>query len=77
MADLATSRGTKIDADKLSELLDVPVVFTIGNKNTGIDSLLKAAIKLAGSKSKINARSNTATILKIPSQNFKASSKNV
>jgi ferrous iron transport protein B len=56
MADLATSRGTKIDADKLSELLDVPVVFTIGNKNTGIDSLLKAAIKLAESKSKISQK---------------------
>jgi len=56
MADLTTSRGTKIDADKLSELLDVPVVFTIGNKNTGIDSLLKAAIKLAESKSKISQK---------------------
>ncbi len=33
MADLARSRGIKIDAEKLSELLDVPVVFTVGNKN--------------------------------------------
>src|SRR5512139_3532669 len=31
MADLARDRGTKIDAGKLSELLGVPVVFTVGN----------------------------------------------
>ncbi len=47
MADLARSRGIKIDAEKLSELLDLPVVFTVGNKNKGIDTLLKNAIKLA------------------------------
>ena len=56
MADVASSRGIKIDADKLSELLDVPVVFTIGNKNKGIDSLLKRAIELAESKSKISQK---------------------
>ena len=49
MADLASSHGTKIDAEKLSNLLDVPVVFTVGNKNEGIDNLLKEAIKLAES----------------------------
>ena len=47
MADLARSRGMKIDAEKLSQLLDLPVVFTVGNKNEGIDVLLKEAIKLA------------------------------
>jgi ferrous iron transport protein B len=47
MADLARTRGMKIDADKLSRLLDVPVIFTVGNKNEGIDILLKQAIKLA------------------------------
>jgi len=56
MADVASSRGIKIDADKLSKLLDVPVVFTIGNKNKGIDSLLKRAIELAESKSKISQK---------------------
>jgi len=49
MADMSRSRGIKIDADKLSQLLDVPVVFTVGNKNKGIDSLLKKAIELAES----------------------------
>ncbi len=47
MADLTHSRGITIDTQKLSELLDVPVVFTIGNKNEGIDNLLKNAVKLA------------------------------
>ncbi|MDX2447080.1 MAG: ferrous iron transport protein B [Desulfobacterales bacterium] len=49
MADVSRSRGIKIDATKLSELLDVPVLFTVGNKNDGIDDLLKAAIELAES----------------------------
>lgn len=49
MADVARSRGIKIDARKLSHLLDVPVVFTVGNKNQGIDALLKKAIELADS----------------------------
>jgi len=49
MADVAGSRGMKIDAEKLSQLLDVPVVFTVGNKNEGIDLLLKKAIELAES----------------------------
>ena len=44
MADLARERGVKIDADKLSELLDVPVVFTVGNKNKGTRELLKTII---------------------------------
>ena len=51
MADVSRSRGIKIDAAKLSELLDVPVLFTVGNKNDGIDDLLKAAIELAESGS--------------------------
>lgn len=56
MADLAKSRGIKIDAQKLSELLNVPVVFTISNKNEGIDNLLKEAIKLATSSSKTSQK---------------------
>jgi len=49
MEDVALARGLKIDDKKLSELLDVPVVFTIGNKNKGIDTLLEKAIELAES----------------------------
>ena len=47
MADMATARGISIDHRKLSELLDVPVVFTVGNKGTGIDTLLETAVRLA------------------------------
>jgi len=47
MADLAGSRGVKINGEKLAELLKVPVVFTVGNKNEGTDTLLKKAIDLA------------------------------
>jgi len=53
MADIAQSRGIKIDSEKLSELLDVPVNFTVGYKNQGLDDLLKKAIELA--ESPINA----------------------
>lgn len=49
MADVAHSNGIKIDDKKLSDLLDVPVVFTVGNKNKGIDTLLEKAIELAES----------------------------
>ena len=49
MADLARSRGIKIDADKLAELLDLPVVFTVGNKHEGIEDLLTRAVSLAES----------------------------
>ena len=49
MEDVARARGIKIDAQKLTQLLDVPVVFTVGNRNEGIDILLKKAIELAAS----------------------------
>jgi len=58
MADVARSRGMKIDGKKLSQLLDVPVVFTVGNKNEGIDGLLKQAIKLAESGTKTPKKRN-------------------
>ncbi len=49
MADLARKHGTKIDAGKLSVLLGVPVVFTVGNRSQGMDELIEAAIRLAES----------------------------
>ncbi len=55
MMDVARSRGIKIDAEKLSQLLDVPVVFTVGNKNEGVDDLLKKAVELAESDAPIPA----------------------
>ncbi|MGD8368125.1 MAG: ferrous iron transport protein B [Desulfobacterales bacterium] len=51
MTDLARNRGIKINTEKLSELLDVPVVATVGNKNEGMDRLLDATVDLARSAS--------------------------
>lgn len=45
MADVAKAKGIKIDENKLSQLLGLPVVFTIGNKNKGIEDLVEAAIE--------------------------------
>ncbi len=50
MEDIAKQRGIKIDGKKLSRLLNLPVVFTVGNKNQGIDTLLEKAILLAKQK---------------------------
>lgn len=46
MEDVARQRGCKINGDKLAELLDVPVVFTVGNRNEGTDQLLKTIISV-------------------------------
>ncbi len=52
MSDMALSRDIQIDSVKLSELLDVPVVYTVGNKGEGTDDLLKKAIEVAESSQK-------------------------
>jgi len=44
MMDIAEDRGFKIDKDKLSELLGVPVVPTVGNKGKGKDKLKEAIL---------------------------------
>jgi len=53
MADLARSRGLHIDADIMSELLGVPVVFTVGNKGQGLNELIQTVIDHAESSSGI------------------------
>jgi len=53
MTDLARNRGIKIDTEKLSELLDVSVVATVGNKNQGMDQLLETAVRLAESNTDV------------------------
>jgi ferrous iron transport protein B len=47
MSDLARSKGWQIDIGKLAELLQTPVVETVGHKGTGLDRLIVAA-KAAG-----------------------------
>jgi len=48
MADLATSRGMRIDVDELSSRLGgIPIVITIGNRRRGIDELKEAITQVA------------------------------
>ncbi len=56
MTDLARNRGIKIDTEKLSELLDVSVVATVGNKNQGMGLLLETAVALAESDARVARR---------------------
>ena len=44
MADMAEAKGIRIDADKLSSLLGLPVVFTVGNRNRGVVDILDRAV---------------------------------
>ncbi|MBI4800067.1 MAG: ferrous iron transport protein B [Desulfarculus sp.] len=50
MVDVAEQRGMKIDPDKLSELLGVPVVPTVARTGQGVQELLRAAVDLARQK---------------------------
>jgi len=47
MIDVAESRGIKIDAQKLSELLGVPVIPMVASKNKGTEELLDAILEVA------------------------------
>ena len=47
MTDVAESRGQRIDARKLSELLGVPVIPMIATKNKGTQELLQAIVETA------------------------------
>ena len=47
MSDLAVGRGLSIDTQKLSGLLGVPIVPTVGHKKKGIRELLQAAVEVA------------------------------
>jgi len=46
MIDMAVSRGVITDDKRLSRLLNVPVVPTVGNKRRGMDELLEAAVDI-------------------------------
>lgn len=53
MADIAEQRGMKVDMERLSRLLGVSVVNTVGNRSKGIKELLSsvcAAVQTAGKK---------------------------
>lgn len=44
MSDVSAARGIRLDLGRLSKLLDVTIVPTVGNRNRGIDELLCAAV---------------------------------
>jgi len=50
MMDQAESRGYVIDVPRLSQLLRVPVVTMVANRNRGIEQLLQEIIKVAEKK---------------------------
>ncbi|KXS44861.1 MAG: ferrous iron transport protein B [Methanolobus sp. T82-4] len=45
MTDLSLAKGDRIDAGKMQEFLEVPVVSTIGSKGNGIEGLLEEITK--------------------------------
>ncbi|MGM0417737.1 MAG: ferrous iron transport protein B [Thermodesulfobacteriota bacterium] len=49
MADILQNQDIYIDDAKLSELLDLPVVFTVANKGEGMDELIESAVEFAKS----------------------------
>ncbi|MFQ6074087.1 MAG: ferrous iron transport protein B [Candidatus Bathyarchaeia archaeon] len=56
MMDLAKEKGIKIDERKLSDLLGVPVVPTVGIKGIGVDRLVEQAIEISKGKLKVKPR---------------------
>jgi len=52
MVDVAESRDIIVDNDRLSELLEVPVVPMVARSNKGIDVLLDKVVELAGNEQK-------------------------
>ena len=50
MTDLLEKRGIKIDTNRLSMLLDCPIVESSALKQTGLDTLIETAIKVANKK---------------------------
>ena len=50
MTDLLEKRGITIDTNRLSMLLDCPIVETSALKQTGLDTLIETAIKVANKK---------------------------
>ena len=46
MVDMAARRGIEVNADKLGDLLNVPVVPIVARKGTGVDTLLESIVHL-------------------------------
>jgi len=55
-SDLAEARGFKIDCERLSNLLGVPIVETVGTSGAGLDELLAKALEVAAAGTEAVAR---------------------
>lgn len=49
MMDEAERKGIEIDADKLSEILGIPVIMTVASKGRGLKELFNASLKMSQS----------------------------
>jgi len=58
LMDVAEKEGLKIDVNKLSEMLGVPVIPTVANKGIGVDELLSAVTAVARGERKTKARAH-------------------
>ncbi|MDZ4197863.1 MAG: ferrous iron transport protein B [Kiritimatiellia bacterium] len=47
MSDVARARGVRMDLQKLSALLGVPIVSTVAHKGEGVDALMAEALRVA------------------------------
>ncbi|MEW6356282.1 MAG: ferrous iron transport protein B [Planctomycetota bacterium] len=58
MSDVAAARGFEVDLDRLSRLIGVPVVPTVGHKEKGMDELKAAAIEASRSGEAVRFKVN-------------------
>ena len=56
MSDVARARGVEFDLPRLSVLLGVPIVQTVGNRGIGLDEMMDAALAVARSEHKAQPR---------------------
>ena len=56
MSDVARARGVEFDLPRLSVLLGVPIVQTVGNRGIGLDEMMDAALAVARSEQKAQPR---------------------
>ncbi len=54
MMDIATSKGHNINKEKLAALLGVPVIFTIGNKGSGVEDLVEKIVEVAEDRNTVS-----------------------
>ncbi|OSI10082.1 ferrous iron transporter B [Neisseria zoodegmatis] len=72
LSDVARSRGLKIDADKLSKLLGVPVLETVAVSKEGIRAVREAVAKLPRRADPINVEEAEQTLNRLDSNELYA-----